>query len=218
MPNSSLILKTGFSSMVTQAIASLFDPTPLAKAHFVAPQGQVTVSKRGYGLSSTAKKPDPALARESSSTHLSDRNTLVTLGPSSEGIFIPATGKEGENGECLKDRVKKKTENGRYENDQIGWLRKLQHTSSTWKTCEQLVYTAREKPVGRFPQKLWTTRRTTLPLNQLVDKSPTFPAFPPHPSTQLPTHKSRHSSPLRHHLSAVSTAPMTITTIYITNT
>ena len=84
-------------------------------------------------------------------------------------------------------------------------------------TCEQLVYTAREKPVGTFPQKMWTTTRTPKRLIKPVHNSPTFPAFPPIASTGLPTPSSLICTPLDCHLSAVSTAPTITTTIYITN-
>jgi hypothetical protein len=86
-----------------------------------------------------------------------------------------------------------------------------------WKTCEQIVYTAREKPVGILPQKLWTTKRTPKRTTQPVHNSPTFPHIPQPSSTYLPTPQTFKTNLLESWLSALSTAPMITTTIYITN-
>ena len=205
MPNSSAP-RTGVSLTIVPSTASLFDPSPLTKVRCVAPQGQVTVSKGGSGWNSSARKTTVALPLKSFPLHLPDRNTLMTLGLSSEGIFLPAAGMEGGNGGAKNEHVKA-----------LYSLSPLGLGVVTGKTCEQLVYTAREKPVGKHPQKMWTTSRTQIVLKKPVHNSPTYPPFPPHPSPYLPTRQSRFSTLLQTNLSAVSTAPTITTTIYITN-
>ena len=96
-----------------------------------------------------------------------------------------------------------------------GWSEHSATVPFLCKTCEQFVYTAWQKYVGRFTQFVWRNKRLRRTSRVIVDNQATYPRFPPGAPTPLSTRRKATSHLLHSHSSTLSTLPTIMTTTYI---